>query len=271
MTRDSALILSLLFLGGCASRGAGGDGETASPFVETVPGSIVKFTMRPVTTWDVADRPRTVWFAETETTWDAYDVFFLRLDEQPGVQAGGEGPDAITRPSLPYSPPDRGWGHSGYPAIGVTFHAATKYCEWLSERTGRRYRLPTAAEWRDATWELCGSGAEPQPRMDWFADNSGDTTRPVAELSPNHLGLYDIVGNVAEWGIGDDGKPVVLGGSYRTDLETITEDEANAALYYGDPQSRAWNANDPAFPKSKWWLSDAPFVGFRVVCEGPPG
>jgi hypothetical protein len=31
--------------------------------------------------------------------------------------------------------------------------------------------------------------------------------------------------------------------------------------------SPAWNASDPQFPKSRWWLADAPFAGFRVVCE----
>src|SRR5688572_8999750 len=46
------------------------------PFVETLPGSTVTFTMRPVH----ADGG-VVWFAETETTWNAYDVFYLRLDE----------------------------------------------------------------------------------------------------------------------------------------------------------------------------------------------
>ena len=261
--------LLFLLIGGCAAKDPrwGDPPIDALPFVETVPSSIVKLTMRPMTTWDADDRARVIWFAETETTWDAYDVYFLRLDEQPLVSGAT---DAITRPTFPYSPPDLGWGHSGYPVIGVTFHAATKYCEWLSKKTGRAYRLPTAAEWRAATVETCGSDGEPRPRTHWFADNAGEKTQPVARLSPNHLGLYDIVGNVAEWGVGDDGKSVVLGGSFRTDLAAISDDEADRALWWGEPQTREWNANDPAFPKSRWWLSDAPFVGFRVVCEDGP-
>ena len=240
----------------------------ASPFVQTVPGSTVKFTMRPVTTWDDDQHPRVIWFAETETTWDAYDVFFLRPDEtRPGPVIF----DGVTRPTFPYSPPDLGWGHGGYPVIGVTFNAATAYCQWLSERTGRRYRLPTAAEWRDATWLSCGSSA-PDPRASaWLADNSpGETTHPVARLAANHYGLFDLIGNVAEWCVGDDGKPVVVGGSFATDVSAMSDEDVDRTFLRGESQTRAWNANDAAFPKSRWWLSDAPFVGFRVVCEEGP-
>ena len=70
-----------------------------------------------------------LWFAETETTWDAYDVFYLRLDEQRRRTSRPPGGRARTRSPgrrSPYAPPDRGWGHGGYPAIGVTFHAATE-------------------------------------------------------------------------------------------------------------------------------------------------
>jgi formylglycine-generating enzyme required for sulfatase activity len=272
------LSMCILLLGGCASHS--GSTPTAAlppqPYVETVPGSTVTFTMRPVTTWIDQACTRTIWYAETETTWNAYDVFYLRLDEHRTAtdlaNAGRDGPDAITRPTLPYEPPDRGWGHSDFPAIGITLHAAMKYCEWLSERTGKPYRLPTAQEWRDATWETCGESQPiPPAQLAWLADNSGKSTHPVASLKPNHLGLHDLIGNVAEWCVGDEGTPVVLGASFATDIATMNDDAIDRELLRGVAQTREWNANDPAFPKSRWWLRDAPFVGFRVVCdEGPP-
>jgi formylglycine-generating enzyme required for sulfatase activity len=71
-----------------------------------------------------------------------------------------------------------------------------------------------------------------------------------------------MLGNVAEWcsGVGKDGLPVVRGGSYDDSAEKISS--ATRVL-----QTPAWNMTDPQNPKSKWWLANAPFVGFRVVCD----
>src|SRR4051794_13514312 len=61
-------------------------------FVETVPGSTVTFETRPVPLRNADRTIRVLWFAETETTWDAYDVFYLWLDEYPdGTGVGREG------------------------------------------------------------------------------------------------------------------------------------------------------------------------------------
>jgi hypothetical protein len=69
-------------------------------------------------------------------------------------------------------------------------------------------------------------------------------------------------GNVAEWVTGRDGKPVTKGGSYLDGAEKLK-------VAAREPDNPAWNASDPQVPKSGWWLVDGPFVGFRVVREGP--
>ena len=243
----------------------------ATPFTQDVPNSTAKFVMRPVPGGTESIEPggggevrvAPLWFGETEVTWDAYDVFLLRLDVPPDQRAtarGDPGPDAVTRPTPPYAPPDRGWGHANFPVIGVTFHAAQVYCQWLSHKTGRPYRLPTVAEWRHA----CRAGGTPDVPLEqraWFASNSDEQTHRVAEKRANALGLYDMLGNAAEWCIDEKGNPVACGGSFQDEAADLT-------CLRVQKQTPDWNASDPSFPRSKWWLRDAPFVGFRVVCEG---
>jgi formylglycine-generating enzyme required for sulfatase activity len=210
-------------------------------------------------------RLQPVYMSATEITWDLYDLFVYRLDEEEGEVDPAI--DAITRPSKPYIPPDRGFGHAGYPAISMSARGAQEFCVWLSAKTGKTYRLPTEAEWQHAC--LAG-GAGPYGFDDpgnlaeyaWFKDNAGEQTRPVGQKRPSAWGLYDMHGNVAEWVIGADGKPLIRGGSYLDPAEAIT---AHARAH----QTPAWNDSDPQFPKSRWWLADCTFVGFRIVCDPP--
>ncbi len=202
------------------------------------------------------------WIARRETTWEAYDPFVFGLDPSGAVQAPA-GFDALARPSKPYIPPDLGWGHNGFPVINVTHHAATQYCAWLSALTRRKFRLPTEAEWE---WACRGAkaGAAPKgPALDavaWHQGNSGGQTRASGGKKANPLGLVDMLGNAGEWANDLAGKPVLCGGSY-------ADAPANVHPGMREYQTYDWNATDPQMPKSKWWLSDGSFVGFRVVCE----
>jgi formylglycine-generating enzyme required for sulfatase activity len=231
-------------------------------FDQTIPGTTATLHMVPVPAPAGGGAPFLI--SSTEVTWDVYDVFALRLDDPGNTSA-----DAITRPSKPYLPPDYGWGHAGYPAMSVTFEAACKFCDWLSRRTGRRYRLPTEAEWEHAaragaTSPWCfGSDANAIVDWAWCAVNADDTTHPVARKKPNALGLYDVHGNVAEWCVTADLKAVTCGGSFRDDPSQL---DCAARV----PPTRAWQRTDPQEPKSSWWLSDGPFVGFRVVTDVLP-
>ena len=119
-----------------------------------------------------------LWVLPHEVTWDLYDVFLYELDKPESERESvGKGADAVTRPSKPYVPPDRGLGHEGYPAMGMTLHAARRFSEWLGEHTGVASRLPTKAEWVHLA-SAEGGGV-------WSKENAEFTTRPVGSLEPN--------------------------------------------------------------------------------------
>jgi formylglycine-generating enzyme required for sulfatase activity len=198
------------------------------------------------------------WISQTEVTWDLFDVYVYRLDEMDLDKPADA--DAVTRPSKPYLPPDRGFGHAGYPAISIAHQSAEQFCVWLSSKTGRSFRLATEAEWQHACKGYPIADEMPVDALAWHAGNAEGKTHPVGQKLANSFGLYDMLGNVAEWTEGLDGKPVTRGGSFADAPQTLSW-EARASY------SRAWQARDPQIPKSKWWLSDGPFVGFRVVCD----
>jgi formylglycine-generating enzyme required for sulfatase activity len=131
----------------------------------------------------------------------------------------------------------------------------------LSARTGKRYRLPTDAEWtRAATAGFDGPLLSRIDSVAWHEGNSGSRSHPVAAKRADRLGLYDMLGNAAEWVLGADGRPLTRGGSWADPPSTLNP--ATSARY-----SSSWQERDPQFPKSRWWLSDGPFVGFRIVRE----
>jgi formylglycine-generating enzyme required for sulfatase activity len=190
----------------------------------------------------------------TEVPWDLYDVFYLRLDVPRAMR---DSVDARLRPSRPYGAPDRGFGHRGYPAISLTYGATTRFVTWLSERTGHRYTVMTDAQWQRAA-DLAFPNGRPEAVQAWTAANAEAATHPVASGAPDALGLHDLLGNVGEWVVGRGDSTWLRGGSYADAPDDVTT-RARAT------QHATWNQTDPQIPKSRWWLSDGPFAGFRLV------
>jgi len=99
---------------------------------------------------------------------------------------------------------DSKFNHPQQPVVAVSWHEAVRYCEWLSAQTGRRFRLPTEAE-----WECAARGGLEQKQFPWgddppqslpnYATRWQTGSEPVAHYAPNAFGLYDIGDNVHEW------------------------------------------------------------------------
>ncbi|MCB1915627.1 MAG: formylglycine-generating enzyme family protein [Rhodocyclaceae bacterium] len=105
-----------------------------------------------------------------------------------------------------YRPKDN-WGRDAQPVIKVSWNDAQVYLNWLSEKTGRSYRLLSEAEWEYAA--RAGSttrypwGDEPGRGNANFDASGGPLgsrqSTPVGRFDANRFGLYDMIGNVAEW------------------------------------------------------------------------
>ncbi len=252
------------------------------------------------------------WMARVEVTWDEFEAWYgatiaegrsdTRLAESAGL-------DAITGATPPYVPPDQGWGKEDRPAITMTHQAAVQYTRWLSQVTGRRYRLPTEAEWEYAARggtqgpyffdgsprqyterrflnRIFGPNTEVLDSFAIHAGNGGARTQPPSEVEPNPFGLLNMLGNVKEfcldWYSPDvfrdraDGTPVVDPQGPATGTEHVIRggsfrsDPADLRLAAREPtRTDACLITDPQIPKSQWWYSDCKDVGFRVVRERP--
>jgi formylglycine-generating enzyme required for sulfatase activity len=100
-------------------------------------------------------------------------------------------------------PGDEDWGRGLLPVIKVSWSDAMDYAEWLSQQTGKRYRLPSEAEWeyaaRGGTETVYWWGDKMKPGVGNCGGGDTKGPAPVGSYSPNPFGLYDMAGNVWEW------------------------------------------------------------------------
>lgn len=297
------------------SKPASAKATKTEPVVDDIPGSPVKFEMVPLpggtyqrgspsTEKDREDDEGPVHsvtvgpflMSRHEVTWDEFDQFFIRERKRLPPGQKPEGADAITGPTPPYADESHGFGKGSQPVMSVTHHAASEYARWLSAKTGRRYRLPTEAEWEYAcragakTAYAFGADAKDLGAYAWFEPNADGRPHPVGQKQPNAWGLHDLHGNVAEWTADlykDDAYKLALAGlkgpPYTVPVKNpfvdpgkelyphVTrggswDDEADDLRCAARrASSDEWNRRDPQIPKSIWWLTDGTFVGFRIV------
>ncbi len=247
------------------------------------------------------------WIAKTEVTWDEYLAFFRATSSQGRTErqvVSSQKTDAISGATPPWGAPDQGWGKGSRPAITMSWYAANVYCKWLSRVTGKKYRLPTEAEWEYA----CRGGTqtpyffEGDPknyssegflkklirpdtgiiasRVIYSLNSSAKTAEPSV-IKENPFGLKNMAGNVAEFCSDFYSADFYSADSTRIDPKgpakgqehvirggSFKSDAKNVRSAARDfTRTKEWLVTDPQMPKSIWWYSDCIDVGFRVVCE----
>lgn len=302
-------------------------------FTETVPGTAASISMIAVTGGEFlmgspenepfrnSDegpqkkvRVSDFFMGEVEVTWDQFWAFYSETMSEgrtpPAViyaNNSREDIDAVSGPTPPFGLPDQGWGMGSRPAITMTHYSAQTFCQWLSLKTGRKYRLPTEAE-----WEYAARGGTDSPYFfegnpkklsnegflknifkpdttgiysyTVYANNSSNRTGLPEEVRANPFGLKNMLGNVMEY-CGDwyaeDAYSLIKDGDLNPKgPEHGTEHVVRGGHYNSDAaelrsaarshtQHDKWLRTDPQNPKSIWWYSDIKGIGFRVVCEVP--
>jgi formylglycine-generating enzyme required for sulfatase activity len=169
-------------------------------------------------------------------------------------------------------PNDFGWGRGQHPVADVSWEDAAAYTQWLSRQTGRRYRLPSEAEWeyaaRGDSLKTYWWGSEPEVAravcFDCGTRWDDRKAAPVASLAPNPFGLYDTAGNVMEW-VGDCWTGDYAGAS--ADARTRTDGDCRFRVARGGAFNKPATAMRSAARYRFVPETRIDMLGFRVVRE----
>jgi formylglycine-generating enzyme required for sulfatase activity len=152
----------------------------------------------------------------------------------------------------------------------MSWRTAQAYCLWLSEQTGKKYRLPTDEEWMHVL-EL--SGGVPEDReallsialfednVEWGELGFFPQPRRVDEGKLNKLGLINLLGNATEWVEPAEKEKWVRGGHFGLKADAFTKD------WRAVEDQSVWNESYPQLPYSRFWYLDFYYTGLRLVCE----
>lgn len=254
--------------------------------------------------------------SEVEVTWNQFWEFYNETMSEgrtppAKIYANNqrEDCDAVSGPTPPFGFPDQGWGMGERPAITMSYYSAQTFCQWLSLKTGRKYRLPTEAEWEYAARggtstpyffegnpksyshegfmsKFRGADTTMIRRYVVYGDVSRGRTQEASTVKANPFGLKNMLGNVMEycsdWYAEDAYSKLADGALDPKGPESGTEHVVRGGSYADDASkvrcasrshsfNDAWLKTDPQNPKSIWWYSDIKGIGFRIVCEVPDG
>ncbi len=303
--------------------------DSLKDFTEMIPNTTISFNMKaiPGGTFEIGSPPdeqlrdpdegpqknvklSPFFMAEVEVTWDEYLAFYTataaegRSTDTEGARTKAD-VDAISGPTPPYGQPDQNWGLGKRPAITMSFHSAETYCKWLSQVTGKTYRLPTEAEWEYAVrgetqtpfffegrpkdftekgffQKLFGEESDIINQYVIYAGNSEAKTEEPEAVEPNPFGLKNMLGNANEYcsdWYAENAYELLQDGAVNPKGPATGEEHVIRGGSFKSPvgevrsaardytKTKAWLKTDPQMPKSIWWLSDCNCISFRVVCE----
>jgi formylglycine-generating enzyme required for sulfatase activity len=209
---------------------------------------------------------RPFWISTREVSWAEYTLYYESRKEAKV--------DGVTRPSQPDvidpKEPFENGAEQGpdHPAISIGWFGAMGYCEWLSKKTGQRFRLPTEAEWEHAARAGApGAAFEPLADHAWFDANSDAHSHERAKKKPNAWGLFDTLGNAWEHTL-EPYQPPALGPALRGGGWKSPAADVRFANRQNLPDE--WAERDPKRPLRLWWVSDGNFIGLRIVRPADP-
>ena len=213
------------------------------------------------------------WMSELEVSNALYQCFDPTHDSRYLDLPGKD----LSTPGLPANEP-------GQPVIRVTWQEAMAFCKWLSEKTGRKFTLPTEAQWEWACRagtnselnygninanfapfaNLAGAEAKvelPYPTIPTVSDRQAYAQK-LGAYKPNAWGLKDMHGNVAEWTRSSYKPYPYIETDGRNDLSPTDPKVARGGSWRHRP---IWSRSAIRFAFQPW--QPASFLGFRVVCE----
>lgn len=207
--------------------------------------------------------------------------------EKPRRELSGTAERAATliKAEYPYCPITTDYHNQDQPVITMTAYGAQQFCQWLSVRTGRHYRLPTEAEWeyacRAGTQTAFSFGDDPKKLEEfaWFGEDLA--VHPVGQKKPNPWGLYDMYGNVAEYvldGWAENYRPYA--GKVSVDVWDVHRDLHWAVTRGGSIKSKPEEMRSASRERMLQWyeinddgvmfdgisVPGTQVTGFRVVC-----